>query len=144
MSIWSLITTVIIITARKRDQILAGRILEYIYIGMELAVVPIYQAEITPKEARGFVVGTYQLSLAVRSFLNPTQTVAKELICAQIGGLVVNGVARGTGDIPGEASFRIVYGLFFIIPTIVAAGVWFIPEVSTATVIVGAPDRAFN
>lgn len=54
---------------------------------------------------------------------------------------MVNGVARGTGDIQGEASFRIVYGLFFIIPTIVAIGVWFIPEVSTATTTVKSPCK---
>jgi MFS transporter, SP family, sugar:H+ symporter len=33
---------------------------------MELAVVPIFQAEIVPAEVRGFVVGTYQLMLNVR------------------------------------------------------------------------------
>jgi MFS transporter, SP family, sugar:H+ symporter len=33
---------------------------------MELAVVPIFQSEITPKQARGFIVGTYQISLFVR------------------------------------------------------------------------------
>lgn len=67
MSIWSCVATTIIMTSRSRDQILAARILAYIYIGMELAVVPIYQSEITPQRARGFVVGTYQLSLAVSS-----------------------------------------------------------------------------
>ncbi|KAK1625733.1 general substrate transporter [Colletotrichum phormii] len=66
MSIWSCVATKIIMTSRNRDQILAARILAYIYIGMELAVVPIDQSEITPQRARGFVVGTYQLSLAVR------------------------------------------------------------------------------
>lgn len=65
MSVWSIIATTIIITSTNRDQILAARILAYIYIGMELAVVPIYQSEITPKKARGFVVSTYQLCLAV-------------------------------------------------------------------------------
>ncbi|KAF5510567.1 High-affinity glucose transporter ght2 [Colletotrichum siamense] len=64
MSVWSCIATTVIMTSKSRDQILAARILAYIYIGMELAVVPIYQSEITPQCARGFVVGTYQLSLA--------------------------------------------------------------------------------
>jgi hypothetical protein len=36
-----------------------------IYIGMELAVVPVYQSEIMPKEIRGFAVGSYQFSLMV-------------------------------------------------------------------------------
>ena len=40
-----------------------------IYIGMELAVVPIFQSEITPPKARGFIVGTYQISLMVISGL---------------------------------------------------------------------------
>lgn len=65
MSVWSCIATTVIMTSKNRNQILAARILAYIYIGMELAVVPIYQSEITPQKARGFVVGTYQLSLAV-------------------------------------------------------------------------------
>ncbi|KAH8673091.1 hypothetical protein BGZ61DRAFT_591612 [Ilyonectria robusta] len=47
--------------------------------------VSIYQAEITPRRARGFVVGAYQLSLA-------------------IGGLVVNCVARRTSDIQSPAA----------------------------------------
>ncbi|KAI8233091.1 hypothetical protein K4K54_010974 [Colletotrichum sp. SAR 10_86] len=64
MSVWSCIATTVIMTSKSRDQILGARILAYIYIGMELAVVPIYQSEITPQCARGFVVGTYQLSLA--------------------------------------------------------------------------------
>lgn len=111
MSVWSCIATTIIITSENRDQILAARILAYIYIGMELAVVPIYQSEITPGKARGFVVGTYQLSLGV-------------------GGLVVNGVARATSSMESKAAFRIVYGLFYMVPVIVICGIWFVPEVS--------------
>lgn len=65
MSIWSLVATTIVITATSAKQILAGRVLVLFYVGMQLAVVPIYQAEITPRRARGFVVGTFQLSLGV-------------------------------------------------------------------------------
>ncbi|KAF6834706.1 vegetative cell wall protein gp1 [Colletotrichum plurivorum] len=109
MSVWSCIATTIIMTSKTRNQILAARILAYIYIGMELAVVPIYQSEITPQKARGFVVGTYQLSLA-------------------IGGLVVNAVARGTGSLNSSAAYLIPYGLFYVVPVIVIAGIWFVPE----------------
>ncbi|KXH55494.1 hypothetical protein CSAL01_10395 [Colletotrichum salicis] len=93
-----------IMTSRNRDHILAARILAYIYIGMELAVVLIYQPEITPQRARGFVVGTYQLSLAT-------------------GGLVANAVARGTGSLNSAAAYLIPYGLFYIVPVIVIAGI---------------------
>ncbi|KAH6664752.1 general substrate transporter [Plectosphaerella plurivora] len=63
MSIWAMVCATIVLTARSRDQILIGRVFNYIYIGMELAVVPVFQSEIAPEKSRGFVVGTYQISL---------------------------------------------------------------------------------
>jgi hypothetical protein len=36
-----------------------------IYIGMELSVVPVFQSEIAPTRIRGFMVGTYQLTIVV-------------------------------------------------------------------------------
>jgi hypothetical protein len=36
-----------------------------IYIGMELSVVPVFQSEIAPTQVRGFMVGTYQLTIVV-------------------------------------------------------------------------------
>ena len=65
MSLWAIVCATIVITSKTRDQILVARVLNYIYIGMELAVVPIFQSEITPPRARGFIVGTYQISLMV-------------------------------------------------------------------------------
>lgn len=47
-----------------RGNIAHSRTLD-IYIGCELAVVPVFQSEIAPEKARGFVVGTYQISLFV-------------------------------------------------------------------------------
>lgn len=35
------------------------------YVGMELAVVPVFQSEIVPKQVRGLIVETYQLMLYV-------------------------------------------------------------------------------
>jgi SP family sugar:H+ symporter-like MFS transporter len=87
MSLWAIITATIAITSKHPSQILAARVLNCklhcrpaqldsskrtninidIYIGMELAVVPIYQSEITPEKSRGFVVATYQISLYVNS-----------------------------------------------------------------------------
>jgi hypothetical protein len=46
MSAYALVTATITITSRSRDQILAARILNYVYVGMELAVVPTFQSEI--------------------------------------------------------------------------------------------------
>ncbi|EEU39959.1 uncharacterized protein NECHADRAFT_93134 [Fusarium vanettenii 77-13-4] len=63
MSIWAIAAAAIVVTAKNRDHLLAGRVLNYVYIGMELAVVPIYQSEIVPARSRGFVVSTYQTSV---------------------------------------------------------------------------------
>ena len=78
---------------------------------MELAVVPIFQSEITPQKARGFIVGTYQLSLV-------------------FGGLIINVVARGTSDIKSNAAWQIPIGLFYVVPVFVVCTIWFVPEVS--------------
>ncbi|KAF5547606.1 sugar transporter [Fusarium phyllophilum] len=99
MSAWALIPAIMAVTSTTKHQIMATRILNYIYIGMELAVVPVYQSEIMPREIRGFAVGSYQFSLMVR-----------------------------TSTLSGNLSFRIPFGLFFIIPVIVMCAIFFIPE----------------
>ena len=45
-----------------------------------------------------------------------------------IGGLVINGICRGTSGIQDNRAWRIPLGLFYVVPTIVASGIWFIPE----------------
>ena len=97
--------------SHNRWQLLVGRVLNYIYIGMELASVPVYQSEVVPAPIRGLAVGSYQLSLG-------------------IGGLIINGICRGTSDIQSNNSWMIPYGLYYIIPSFIASCIWFIPEVS--------------
>ncbi|KAK0108694.1 hypothetical protein ONS95_003485 [Cadophora gregata] len=109
MSCWALCGAAITITANNRDHILAGRVLSYIYIGMELSVMPVFMSEIVPAPIRGFCVGSYQFSLVT-------------------GGFIVNIICRGTSTLPTNAAWRIPIGLFFVIPTIVLSLVWFIPE----------------
>jgi MFS family permease len=55
------------------------------------------------------VVGTYQLSL-------------------NLGGVVINAVCFGTSHLEGNRSWRIPLGLFYIVPTLIASSVLFIPE----------------
>lgn len=76
---------------------------------MELSVIPAFQSEIVPAPARGLVVGSYQLSLIV-------------------GGLVINSVCRGTSTIYDNRAWRIPLGLFYVVPSIIAALVFFTPE----------------
>ncbi|KAH7347319.1 general substrate transporter [Plectosphaerella cucumerina] len=109
MCFWALLSAVILILSKTPTQAITGRTIAYVYIGMELALVPVLQSELVPAEARGFVVGTYQSGL-------------------MFGSLIMSIICRATSEIPGNASWRIPYGLFFIIPTLLAVGVWWIPE----------------
>lgn len=62
-----------------------------------------------PAPVRGLIVGTYQWSLI-------------------IGGVVINAICYGTSHFDDNRSWRIPLGLFYVVPTIVAAGIFFIPE----------------
>lgn len=55
------------------------------------------------------MVGSYQFSLVV-------------------GGMVINSVCFGTSTLPDSRAFRIPFGLFYIVPTTVLIGTYFIPE----------------
>lgn len=109
MSLWAMMSATVLISSSRIEQVLAGRILNYAYVGMELATCPPFQAEIIPAPVRGFAVGTYQCSLLV-------------------GGIIINSVCLGTSQIPSNAAWRIPQGLFYVVPSIVATCVWFIPE----------------
>lgn len=50
----------------------------------------------------------------------------------QFGGMVIGWVCNGTSKIHDDRSWRIPLGLFFVIPTIIASLIWFIPEVRTS------------
>ncbi|GKZ39285.1 hypothetical protein AbraIFM66950_012229 [Aspergillus brasiliensis] len=123
MNCWALVTATIIVTSQTRGQILAARILNYAFVGMELAVVPVYQAEIVPAPVRGFAVGTYQLSVTV-------------------GGLIIHVICRATSTLPGNASWRIPLGLYYIIPSVVLCLIWWIPESPRWLLTKDRPDEA--
>lgn len=46
MSVFALGTATIAVTSQNRNQIMAARVLNYIYVGIELAVIPTFQSEI--------------------------------------------------------------------------------------------------
>ncbi|KAI0026020.1 general substrate transporter [Xylariomycetidae sp. FL0641] len=109
MCILALVWATICITSKNRWQILMGRTLNYTFMGMDLSVIPVMQAEITPAQNRGFTVGTYQLMTAG----------------AQV---IASAIARGTGDIQNNHAWQIPLALFYWAPTVVASVIWFLPE----------------
>ena len=46
MSLYALVTATIAVTSMNKDQIMAARVLNYVYVGMELSVIPTFQSEI--------------------------------------------------------------------------------------------------
>ncbi|KAM5353707.1 hypothetical protein ACJ41O_000357 [Fusarium nematophilum] len=123
MSCYALVTATITVTSNKPEQIMAARILNYVYVGMELSVVPIFQSEIVPAPVRGFIVGTYQFSLA-------------------IGGLVINCICYGTSQLDDNRSWRVPLGLFYVIPSLIAASIFFVPESPRWLLRQNRPDEA--
>jgi MFS family permease len=90
---------------------------------MELATVPVFQAEIVPAPVRGLAVSTYQLSIGC-------------------GGLVINGIAHATSTLNDRRAYAICYGLFYVVPIIIICLIWFIPESPRWLMTVNRMDEA--
>ncbi|RYP77133.1 hypothetical protein DL771_001423 [Monosporascus sp. 5C6A] len=52
MCAWAIFGPIILLTPHTRQQMLAGQIVAYVYVGMELALVPVLQSELTPAPVR--------------------------------------------------------------------------------------------
>lgn len=65
MTFWAVLSAILLVTAQHKEQVLAGRVINYVYLGQELVTIPVMQSEIVPPKIRGMVVGTYQLGVMV-------------------------------------------------------------------------------
>lgn len=60
MCFWAIAGTLICITTKTNKwQMVVGRIVAYVYIGMELALVLVIQTELVLAAVRGAIVGIY-------------------------------------------------------------------------------------
>ncbi|KAM0669745.1 hypothetical protein ACQRIU_000140 [Beauveria bassiana] len=109
MSVYALGSTAVIVSSSGRAQMLVGRSIHYIYLGMQLSVIPTFLAEISPPQLRGTAGASYWLAI-------------------KFGGLIVTSIVRRTSTIKGNASWRIPISLILVIPAFIIPLVWFIPE----------------
>ncbi|KAJ5246633.1 general substrate transporter [Penicillium chermesinum] len=109
MNVYALGSAAVLISSTTVAQIQAGRVLHYVYLGMQLAVIPTALTELAPAQVRGGICVLYWLSI-------------------KVGGLVVTSIARGTSSIQTDAAWRIPFGLILVVPSIVLSLIWFTPE----------------
>ncbi|KAJ8112649.1 hypothetical protein OPT61_g5023 [Boeremia exigua] len=126
MCFYSILGILVCITSTTNKwQVVAGRIIANVYIGMELAIVPVTQSELVPAPVRGATVSTYQTGLLV-------------------GHLIAALICRGTGELAGDKSWRIPFGTVFLIPCLMLLTVWHIPESPRWLLMKGRPEEAMD
>lgn len=96
-------------SASTFGQILAGRILVNISVGMESWLVPMFQAEVVPAQVRGAIVTLYPLFRLV-------------------GALVVGCITFKTADYPDNSAWKIPLAIMFAVPSLCLCLSWYMPE----------------
>ena len=108
----SVIATVVIILQAAAPNIAAfqaGRIVLGLGVGVLSGSVPIYLSDVTPRQIRGMVVGSWQLIMS-------------------IAGLIGSGICQGTEGYVGQAAYQIPVCFQLICPLVILVFIWFVPE----------------
>lgn len=97
------------VAATNSALLCAGRAVSGLAVGILSAIVPLYQAEASPKWVRGSIVFTYQWAITW-------------------GLLIASAICQGTRKINLSASYRIPIGVQFLWSLTLCTGVLFLPE----------------
>jgi len=109
LCITSVIGAVLQVTATTAAQFTVGRIICYGMTGMAIVVVPIYQAETSPRVLRGMFGSTIQVMIV-------------------FGQLIATLIAFGTQHIPDRKGWQIPIGLQLVVPAVITALLPLLPE----------------
>lgn len=97
------------VTAPNATLMCIGRAISGLSVGILSAIVPLYQAEASPKWVRGSIVYTYQWAITW-------------------GLLIASAICQGTRKLANSGSYRIPIGLQFLWSLTLCVGMLFLPE----------------
>lgn len=122
---WWLLGTAVQVSVQNVGQLIAGRILNGICIGVTSSQVPVYLAEIAKKEKRGSIIVIQQLAI-------------------EWGIFIMFFIGYGCSFISGTASFRTAWGIQFVPAVILMLGLPFLPRSPRWLAKVGREEEAIQ
>lgn len=96
-------------SSQNRAQLIIGRFISGLGVGIGSTVAPVYGSELAPRKVRGFIGGLFQFSVT-------------------LGILVMYYIAYGLQYVDGVASFRIAWGIQIVLGILLFFGVFLLPE----------------
>ena len=122
---WWLIGTAVQVSCKNFGQLIAGRILNGVCVGITSSQVPVYLAEIAKKDRRGRIIVIQQLAI-------------------EWGIFIMFFAGYGCSFIKGTASFRTAWGIQFIPAIFLMAGLPFLPRSPRWLAKVGRTEEAIK
>ncbi|GAB7347645.1 hypothetical protein MBLNU459_g4513t1 [Dothideomycetes sp. NU459] len=122
--LWWLAGTAVQVSTTTRGQLIAGRLLNGVCVGITSSQVPVYLAEIARKDKRGSIIVIQQLAI-------------------EFGILIMYFIGYGTSFMSGEtASFRTAWGIQFVPAFLLLIGTPFLPRSPRWLAKVGRTEEA--
>jgi len=122
---WWLIGTAVQVSCKNFGQLIAGRILNGVCVGITSSQVPVYLAEIAKKDKRGSIIVIQQLAI-------------------EWGIFIMFFAGYGCSYIAGPASFRTAWGIQFIPAVLLMIGLPFLPRSPRWLAKVGRTEQAIQ
>ena len=122
--LWWLAGTAVQVSTHSRAQLIVGRVLNGVCVGITSSQVPVYLAEIAKKDKRGSIIVIQQLAI-------------------EIGILIMYFIGYGCSFIPGPtASFRTAWGIQWVPCIVLLVGLPFLPRSPRWLAKVGRTEEA--
>jgi len=122
---WWIVGTVVQVCCKNYGQLIAGRILNGVCVGITSSQVPVYLAEIAKHDKRGSIIVIQQLAI-------------------EWGIFIMFFAGYGCSFISGTASFRTAWGIQFIPAALLMAGLPFLPRSPRWLAKVGRNEEAIK